>query len=369
MTRLAVRCAVPWVRRPVPWVLWFGAATCVAAAPTHTTGVENPVRVERTVFLMGTFATFVAETADREAGLAKLERMVRVIERTESELSTWRDDSVLSAVNAQPVGAPLPVSPAVCGLLGRIAGWHAATGGAFDPAVGRLVDAWGLRAEGRQPDDEQWKAALAVSGLGHLALDSEACAVTRLAAVTLDAGGFGKGEALDRVREAERDQTGAWFIDFGGQMAVSGAASNGGWTVGVAHPARRDLSVLDLSLTAGSLATSGGSERDLLLENGARIGHIIDPRRGRPVNRSGAVTVWHESAFVADALSTALFVMGPEEGIGWAEARGIAACFISGAPGSGDVTFRATPAFEARFQLPDSREGGRRNEGREANHA
>ena len=345
MSRLAVR-------RALPWVLRLGAATCLAAVPVHAAGVENPVRVERTVFLMGTIATFVAEAPDREAGLEKLERMVRVIERTESELSTWRDDSVLSAVNAQPVGEPLPVSPAVCGLLGRVAEWHAATDGAFDPAVGRLVDAWGLRAEGRQPDDEEREAALAVSGLGHLALDSEACAVTRLAAVALDAGGFGKGEALDRVREAERDRSGAWFIDFGGQMAVSGAASDGGWRVGVAHPARRGLSVLELSLAAGSLATSGGSERDLLLENGARIGHIIDPRSGRPVSRSASVTVWHESAFVADALSTALYVMGPEEGIAWAAAHGIAACFIAADPDSGDVAFRATSAFEARFALP-----------------
>ena len=78
MTRLALR-------RAVPWVLWLGAATCVAAAPTQNTGVENPVRVERTVFLMGTVATFVAETADREAGLAKLERMVRVEEELKAQ--------------------------------------------------------------------------------------------------------------------------------------------------------------------------------------------------------------------------------------------------------------------------------------------
>ena len=343
MTRLACR-------RPVAWLLVVGVSVGASLAPSAST--EQPVRLERTVFLMGTFATLVAETPDREAGLAKLERMVRVIERTEGELSTWREDSILSAVNRQPVGEVLQLPATTCALLARVLDWHAATDGAFDPAVGRLVDAWGLRAEGRQPDDEEWEAAVAASGLGHLALDPEACTVTRLAAVTLDAGGFGKGEALDRVREAERDRSGVWFIDFGGQMAVSDAASDGGWTVGVAHPARRDLSVLDLSLTAGSLATSGGSERDLLLDNGARIGHIIDPRSGRPVSRSGSVTVWHESAFVADVLSTALFVMGPEQGIAWAAARGIAACFLVADPDSGEVTFRATRAFEARFPLP-----------------
>ena len=347
MTRLAT-C------RPVAWLLFVGVS--VSASPAPSAGAEQPVRVERTVFLMGTLATFVVEAPDRETGLAKLERMVRVIERTEDELSTWRDDSVLSTLNRQPVGEVLELQATTCALLARVAEWHAATDGAFDPAVGSLIEVWGLRAEGRQPDDEERQAALALSGLGHLALDPEACAVTRLAAVTLDAGGFGKGEALDRVREAERDRSGVWFIDFGGQMAVSGAASDGGWTVGVAHPVRRDVSVLELSLAAGSLATSGGSERDLLLVDGARIGHIIDPRSGRPVSRSESVTVWHESAFVADVLSTALYVMGPEAGIAWAAAHGIAACFIAADPDSGDVAVRATHGFEARFSLPLSSE-------------
>ena len=105
---------------------------CLAAAACN--GPAPPVRVECAVFLMGTVATFVAEAADRDTGLASLERMVRVVEETEAELSTWRDDSVLSAVNRQPVGEALPVPPAACGLLGRVATWRETTGGAFDPS-------------------------------------------------------------------------------------------------------------------------------------------------------------------------------------------------------------------------------------------
>ena len=346
MTQLA------W-RRPAGWLACLGTLLCgLAAAPARAAAVESPVRVERTVFLMGTVATFVVETADRETALAKLERMVRVVEETEAELSTWRDDSVLSALNRRPVGEALRLPGGTCAVLARVADWQAATGGAFDPAIGSLIDAWGLRGEGRHPDDDELEAALAGAGLENLSLDPHRCAATRHADVILDAGGFGKGEALDRVRAAERDRPGAWLIDFGGQMAVFGEASDGPWTVGVAHPARRDLSVLDLSLAAGSLATSGGSERDLLLEDGSRIGHIIDPRNGRPVIRSASVVVWHESAFVADALSTALYVMGPEQGIAWAAARGVAACFIAFDRDSADVAFRPTPAFEARFPLP-----------------
>ena len=346
MTRLARR-------RTAARLACLGATVCgLAAAPARAVEVENPVRVERTVFLMGTLATFVAEAIDRETGLAKLERMVRIVEETEAELSTWRGDSVLSALNRRPLGEALRLPGETCALLARVADWRAATGGAFDPAIGSLIDAWGLREEGRHPDDDELEAARAGAGFENLSLDPRGCVVTRNAAVVLDAGGFGKGEALDRVRAAERDRPGAWRIDFGGQMAVSGEASDRPWTVGVAHPARRDRAVLELALAAGSMATSGGSERDLILEDGSRIGHIIDPRNGRPVIRSASVTVWHESAFVADVLSTALYVMGPDQGIAWAAARGVAACFIASERDAVGVTFRATPAFEGRFPLP-----------------
>ena len=219
---------------------------CLAVAACH----HSPplVRVERTVVLMGTRATFVAEASDRATGLARIERMVRVVEATEAELSTWRDDSALSALNRQPLGKPFSVSTTVCALLGRLEGWRQATAGAFDPAVGSLIDAWGLRAAGRRPDEVELRAAAARAGWPRLGFDREACTVTRQADVTLDAGAFGKGEALDRVRAAERGHPGAWLIDLGGQVAVSGAAAGSIWPVALAHPTRRDTPVAEVTL-------------------------------------------------------------------------------------------------------------------------
>lgn len=334
----------------LPWLFCVHVAACDRATLPEPAR-ERSVRVERTVFLMGTLATFVTDAAHREAGLVRLERMVRVVEATEAELSTWRDESVLSAVNRQRVGEPLPVPPAVCGLLGRLADWREATGGAFDPAVGSLIDVWQLRGAGRRPAAAEVEAALAASGLGHLTIDPDPCSITRRAAVTLDAGGFGKGEALERVRDAERARPGPWLIDFGGQVAVSGAGTDGGWPVAIAHPVRRDTPVLDLLVATGSLATTGGSERDPILEDGSRIGHVVDPHTGRTVARPASVSVWHEDAFVADVLSTALYVMGADQGLAWAAERDIAACFITAAPGARDVTFRTTSAFRERFGL------------------
>ena len=324
-------------------LLCLGAAACGQSAP--------PVRVERTVVLMGTTAAFAAEAADRAAALARLERMVRVVEAAEAELSTWRGDSALSGLNRQPPGAPLSAPPALCGLLGRLEGWREATAGAFDPAIGSLIDAWGLRAAGRRPDAAALGAARARAGWPLLGFDREACTVTRQADATLDAGAFGKGEALDRVRAAERDDPGAWLVDFGGQVAVAGGAAGTAWPVELAHPAHRDRPVAELQLADGSLATSAASERTFTLDTGDVVGHILDPRSGAPVLRPASVAVWHPNAFTADVLSTALYVMGPDAGLAWAAARGFAACFIVPAAGSNRVTFLATPAFEQRFPL------------------
>ena len=103
-----------------------------------------------------------------------------------------------------------------------------------------------------------------------------------------------------------------------------------------------------MSLASGSLATSGGSVRDV--EVGERtIGHILDPRSGRPVSRAESVTVWHPRALVADVLSTALYVMGVDEGLAWAEARELAACFLVPGPAGSPAAVQATGAFRERF--------------------
>ncbi|MXZ71886.1 MAG: FAD:protein FMN transferase [Acidobacteria bacterium] len=339
MTRRAARRAA--------YGLLAGFLLGVGGAPAATT--LAPVPVERSVYLMGTVATFAVDAADRTAGLRQLERMVRIVEAVEAELSTWRADSVLGRLNRQPVGEAMSAPMTVCDLLERVGTWHDATGGAFDPAIGSLIEAWDLRGEGRQPDDPTLQAARRNAGWEHLTVgfrDAGECAITRAADVTMDAGAFGKGEAIDRVRRTEGGEADAWLIDFGGQVAAAGAS----WPVAIAHPVRRNEAALEITLSEGSLATSGGSESDLTLPDGTRIGHILDPRSGLPATarRPFSVSVWHERALAADILSTALYVMGPEEGIAWAEARGIAACFLV-ADAADEVDVRATSAFEARF--------------------
>ena len=327
------------------------ATTVACALLLLVSGVTalTPTIVERTVYLMGTRARLVLFATDRAAGLRRLEAMVESLEQTEAELSTWRTDSALSAVNRQPVGEPLTLPAPVCALWGELTAWHRTTNGAFDPAVGVLSEAWGLREAGRRPSPGQLVTARAATGLTHFRFEASACRVTRLVDVTLDAGGFGKGEALRRlVRQSAGG--GCWMVDLGGQIVVSGAPPAGAWLVAIAHPAQRAEIAMEVALDGGSLATSGASERSHEIE-GRMVAHIVDPRTGHPLHRPESVTVWHEDALTADILSTALYVLGPEAGLRYADEHGFAALFLApaGHGGRESVTLLASRAFRQRF--------------------
>jgi thiamine biosynthesis lipoprotein len=282
--------------------------------------------VQRDVYLMGTRALLGTYAANRTEGISTLERAVRVLEDTEAQLSTWRSDSAISRLNQTVPGEPWHASPSLCGLFAQLYEWQKATGAAFDPAVGSLAIAWDVHNGGRVPAEHEFARARATSGLQLLDFDRRACTLVRRAGVMLDVGAFGKGEALDRVARELRGKI--WLVDLGGQVAVGGAAPGGQpWIVDIAHPLDRDRPVMQIELSSGSVSTSGGSERDVYLGD-VRIGHILDPRTGRPASFSGSVVVWHQQALVADILSTALYVMGPEEGLRWAEARGLTAAYL-----------------------------------------
>ena len=302
----------------------------------------GPVLVERSAYLMGTRVRLLTWDGSRGGGLARLERALATLEETEGELSTWRDDSAIAALNRSPVGTPWPASPAICRMFAALSEWQASSGGAFDPSIGRLIQAWDLHGQGRIPSAEDLAHARASSGFRHLDFDAVRCTVTRRADVAIDVGAFGKGEALDRLEQRLGDRP--WMVDFGGQVSVHGAPpGRGGWPVAIGHPLDRQRAYLEVTLRAGSLSTSAGSERDLFV-GGRRITHILDPRTGGPVTSGGSVTVWHRRALVADILSTALFVMGPDEGLRWADSRGIAACYLV-PDRHREVSMRATAAF------------------------
>jgi FAD:protein FMN transferase len=301
----------------------------LALLVTPTAAVQRScVQSTRQVYLMGTQVSLTSCAPTRELGVAELEIYIGILEAVEDELSTWRPDSQISKLNRQPIGVPFALTADLSRMFESLFTWHHRTKQTFDPGVGALTAAWGIHEGGRVPGREQLAAALQRSGLQHFSFDAKAQLITRKRDATIDVGGFGKGEGLDRtLRYAQEHRNSPFLIDLGGQFLAYGRPlGKAGWEVDLADPLHRHTPTLALTLTGGSLSTSAGSERDIVVE-GKRIGHIIDPRTGQPVLSSGSVTVWHDNALVADALSTALFVMGPDPGIAWANLNEIAALF------------------------------------------
>ncbi|MEW6322816.1 MAG: FAD:protein FMN transferase [Acidobacteriota bacterium] len=337
---------MPDARRSVIGRLSAAVLATAAATALQAAGGSSAPVVARDVILMGTRARLATVDDNRARGLARLERALGVLEGVEAALSTWRPDSEISRLNSAPARALFALSPATCETFRALDRWTRDTGGAFDAATGALTSAWDLHGAGRVPGDDAVAAALAASGWARLGFDAPGCTVRRADGVQIDVGGFGKGAALDAVAAALADDATPWLIDLGGQVAARGARASGGWPVSLAHPLDRVRPAVAAVVRDDSLATSAGSERDLVVD-GRRVGHILDPRTGRPAPFAGSVTVRHPQALAADILSTALFVMGPDAGLAWADAHGVAALYLESPSPAAALVARASRAWLA----------------------
>ncbi len=329
----------------------FLAATLLLAAcasPPLPRLDESAGLVERRLSMMGTSLDVAVEARDRETALAASERAVAALEAAEARLSTWRDDTELARLNRAPAGERVALSPELAADLTAARSCWMETDGAFDPAVGPLVRAWGLRTGGRLPDPEELRRALAATGLDGLRLEPGA-AVRERPGLVLEEGGFGKGAGLAAALAALAGTPGISRValDLGGQVAVLSQTGEP-WAVPVADPRRRDLSVIELSIGRGSVSTSGNSERGIVA-GGERLGHLLDPRTGRPAPDFGSLTVWAVDPLLADCLSTGLYVMGPEAALAWAARHpGIEVLVLR--PRGERLEALATPGLEGKMR-------------------
>ncbi len=335
---------------PLLGTLGLSAALAVRpAAPASA-------RVERRLGMMGTTLGLVVEAADRAAALAASERAVAALEAAETRLSTWEERGELARLNRVPAGERVALSPELGAELAAARACWRETGGAFDPAIGRLAAAWGLRSGGRVPTEAERRAAVAAGGMEGLALFSAAggassgapaFAVRRRDGVVLDEGGFGKGAGLAAALAALATAPGVRgaALDLGGQLAFLGDERH---EVVVADPRRRDRPALALAVEGGSVSSSGNGERGLTV-GGRRVGHLLDPRRGEPAPDFGSLTVWTADPLRADCLSTGLYVLGPEAAAAWASARGGVEA-VALVVGSGALRAVASPGLAGRLR-------------------
>lgn len=267
-----------------------------------------------------------------------------------ARMSTYLDDSELARFNRLASGTPLAVSRETLEVFALARDVSAATGGAFDVTVAPAVDAWGFgpAKNRRVPDAGELAAIAARIDWRMIAVDRDAGTLTKARdGVRADLSGIAKGYGVDlAARSLETLGATDYLLEAGGEVRVRGRnAQDRPWRIGIERPdTPAQVPLLVVPLDGVAMATSG-DYRIYFEEGGRRYSHEIDPATRAPATGSlASVTVVARECAWADAMATALFVMGRERGEAFAAQRGMAACFIERGP-DGSLRDRQTPAF------------------------
>ena len=281
-------------------------------------------------FAMDTFMSITAYGQHKQTAQQTAVRCEQRVNALEPALSRTREDSDIYRLN-QAAGAVCQVSADTYAAIEAAVEYAALTGGAFDPTMAPLTDLWGVNTdEARVPAQTEIDAALARVGYQNIELLGEN-KVRLLDGAQIDLGGIGKGFATDAVAELLDDGNSVLAM-LGGNIGAYGqnpSRDSGNWVVGVADPDDNADYIATVEVRDRSVVTSGDSER-YFEQGGRRYHHIFDPATGYPAD-SGlrSVTVIDTISTRADALTTALFVMGLEKGMAFCAAQDVAAIFVT----------------------------------------
>ena len=274
------------------------------------------------------------------------------LEDAEAEMSTYQWESVITQFSVSDSVDWYAVSDAFCGKVQKSLQISELTEGAFDITVSALVNLWGFGPadiDDTIPEDATVATLLEITGYEHLQADCTQPAIKKdIAELMLDMSAIGKGFAADRVAKLIEDLGfESYLVEVGGELRIRGKnASGNDWAIGIEAPLigkREPHTVIHLTDTA--MATSG-DYRNFFEVDGQRFSHTIDTRTGKPVTHSlASVTVIDDKAWRADALATALLVMGPEDGLAFAEREGIAVLMLLRTDDG--IEERQTTAFDA----------------------
>jgi len=318
-------------------------ALLVAVGLALTLGACNGQRAALPVYelsgqTMGTsFSIKLVTPGEEMPDKSLLQRDVTdVLERIDDRMSTWQPDSELSLFNSNPSTDWINVSAEFCAVIEAALDVSSFTSGAFDITVGPLVNLWGFgptdTGHMRPPADALIEATRQRVGFEQLSTDCDVPAVRKAQAdVYLDLSGYAKGYAVDQVAGLldEREFTN-YLVEIGGELRMRGKnASNQDWAIAVEKPVDTERAVQTIVRMSDRAMATSGDYRNFFEFEGQRYSHTIDSRTGRPVaHNAAAVTIVSGSAALADALATALLVLGPDEGFDFAEQKQIAAFFL-----------------------------------------
>ncbi len=308
--------------------------------------------IRRSQLLMGTVVEIVVGGESSDKLEAAVDAAVAEMTRLDQLLSRHHQKSDLSRLSRSDTGTEVNVETAEVITLGLDVAQR--SGGAFDLTLGRLKVLWGFDRENPTvPDQVALTAAL--EGIGPTALSLQGQEVNkRSLQLQVDLGGIAKGYAVDRAIAVlkEHGVTSA-AVNAGGDMYLLGLHSElqgrpeRPWRIGIQHPRHKETLLETVQVSDRAVVTSGDYER-FFEEDGVRYHHIFDPQTGLPARGCQSVTIIADSVALADALATAVFVLGPAAGLQLLTQYPTAEGLVVAADGtlhssSGWTNYRVTP--------------------------
>jgi FAD:protein FMN transferase len=273
--------------------------------------------VDRSHVTMGSELRVAIWSADEPKALAAIEAVFDEFDRLDRLLSVWKEGSDIRRLNAAAGQHPVPVSADTREVLqhGRQVGdW---TGGKFDITFAALSGLWKFDhdQDNRIPDPRAVAARLPFIDYRAVEIDpQQGTAFIGRQGVQVHLGGIGKGFAVDRgVRLLRSRGYTNFLIQSGGDMYASGRRGDRPWRVAIRDP-RGEGNFASLDLEDAAISTSSDAER-YFMQGGRRYHHILDPDSGQPARLNRSVTIVAGRSYLADALATGVFVLGPDKGM------------------------------------------------------
>jgi len=257
--------------------------------------------------VMGTVAR-ISVVANQSRADRVLELAFEEIKRIEQKFSPYLQESEVSQLNSE--GSLSPSSETVW-VISESLKYSELTKGKFDITVYPIIKIWDIKRR-EIPAEKDIKKALKNVGYRKIRIDD---GLVSLNGTSLDLGGIVKGYAVDRVCGIlKKNGITRALIDIGGDIYAMGDREGKGWSIGVQHPRKENRLIGILQFEDRAVVTSGDYRR-YFISGGRRYHHIIDPQTGYPAEGCQSVTIVASSTMKADALSTGIFVLGPEEGM------------------------------------------------------
>jgi len=272
-----------------------------------------------------TYSIKIATPADADKG-ALQSSIDSLLDDVNWQMSTYIEESEISRFNRLPADSVFKISNGFRDVLRVSRQVYVESGGAFDATIAPLVDLWGFGKKGDRIDPPPADSiALLLQSIGMDKLEiANNTILKKHAALELDLSAVAKGYGVDGVAQLLRKRGYSDFlVEIGGEMVLAGTRFGDAWRVGVDRPSpglERQLQHV-LALSDRAIATSG-DYRNYFIAKDTLYSHTLDPQTGRPVrNGVTSVTVLAENCTLADAMATAIMVMGEERGLSWVESK------------------------------------------------